>query len=698
MKIRYLSIHTLICLCLLVCSLLSCSDKIDKSDIYTFKGMTVADYIRSCPSLSIYAQLMDVSQVSDRSQSTVSSLLGIYGHFTVFVPTDQAIRDYLDNYYGKDNYRLDTLPQTLVRKIVNSGIIDMGKEDAWKSRNIPSGYLPDATVNGLYLYFERGDFGEGATIRINDQCRLTREDIEADNGYVNIIDHVIQPGPSTIPGLIAATDNLRIFSLLLETTSWADSMTRYRDDDYIQLRISHPRYRLFNYTVFAETDDVFQREWNVPAPEMDEDNVMTNWQDILQAISQHCAEITPDATSTDYTSSDNAVNQFVSYHLLPFLEWYKNWATLRNEYGANTYLYEKGLADIPHDGGNPPSHAVYYYQTMGKPNRLIQLTYLPQPEKEGVYINRHSLFDPSRGGHWQELACMREGALILPDNGQRKQYAANGIYYPINHILTYDKDVPEKVLNQRIRYHEFMNLPEEITTLSVGPNNGFDTSSMMHIIPLGFCDNMIGNMANWIKGSNFFYMAYNLIIHPSSGEFKFKLLPVPFAGEWEIRISHLYNILHCYLGNSKNGPMEDLGIKYYTKMWAPEWEPDYNGNYEYQSFLPDTMVAIEQDKQCRQHGFMKMPFGFGMISHKGVYHSARCYKSNIGENGYIRSFPNARARRTIIYRGFMTPEKDYWVKVKELASEIDENRYYLDCIELVPRSVYANPDREEDWW
>ena len=94
---------------------------------------------------------------------------------------------------------------------------------------------------------------------------------------------------------------------------------------------------------------------------------------------------------------------------------------------------------------------------------------------------------------------------------------------------------------------------------------------------------------------------------------------------------------------------------------------------------------------------MKMPFGFGMISHKGADHSARCYKSDIG-NGSILSIPNARARRTIIYRGFMTPEKDYWVKVKELASEIDENRYYLDCIELVPRSVYANPDREEDWW
>ena len=102
--------YCILLICLLVCSLLSCSDKVDKSDIYTFKGMTVADYIRSCPSLSIYAQLMDVSQISDRSQSTVSSLLGIYGHFTVFVPTDQAIRNFLDDHYVKNNYRLDTLP------------------------------------------------------------------------------------------------------------------------------------------------------------------------------------------------------------------------------------------------------------------------------------------------------------------------------------------------------------------------------------------------------------------------------------------------------------------------------------------------------------------------------------------------------------------------------------------------------------
>ena len=76
----------------------SCSDRIDKRDMYTFTDVTVADYIRSCPQLSTFARLMDMSQLSDRTQSTVGSLLGVYGNYTVFAPTNEAIKEYLDAY------------------------------------------------------------------------------------------------------------------------------------------------------------------------------------------------------------------------------------------------------------------------------------------------------------------------------------------------------------------------------------------------------------------------------------------------------------------------------------------------------------------------------------------------------------------------------------------------------------------------
>ena len=81
---------------LMLLLLSSCSDRIDKRDMYTFTDVTVADYIRSCPQLSTFARLMDMSQLSDRTQSTVGSLLGVYGNYTVFAPTNEAIKEYLD--------------------------------------------------------------------------------------------------------------------------------------------------------------------------------------------------------------------------------------------------------------------------------------------------------------------------------------------------------------------------------------------------------------------------------------------------------------------------------------------------------------------------------------------------------------------------------------------------------------------------
>ena len=104
-----------------------------------------------------------------------------------------------------------------------------------------------------------------------------------------------------------------------------------------------------------------------------------------------------------------------------------------------------------------------------------------------------------------------------------------------------------------------------------------------------------------------------------------KLLPVPFEGEWEVRISELIGIFHFYMGNSKDGYMEDLGFKDFrsTGRLLPLYEPDYEGQNEYITCRPDSMIAMEIDKQCRQHGFLKAPYGIG-----GIYtYSTQCFHS-----------------------------------------------------------------------
>ena len=73
----------------------------------------------------------------------------------------------------------------------------------------------------------------------------------------------------------------------------------------------------------------------------------------------------------------------------------------------------------------------------------------------------------------------------------------------------------------------------------------------------------------------------------------------------------------------------------------------------------------------------------------GIYTSARCFKRSL--------LPGSTAPehfRFIIYRGYMTPEKEYWIKLVPLTKCYQ--KYHL--MELVPSSVYNNPEQPEDWW
>ena len=99
---------------------------------------------------------------------------------------------------------------------------------------------------------------------------------------------------------------------------------------------------------------------------------------------------------------------------------------------------------------------------------------------------------------------------------------------------------------------------------------------------------------------------------------------------------------------------------------------------------------MEHNKQCRRHDIMYAPYGYGYIqSMNGIYTSARCLKRSL--------LPGSTAPehfRFIIYRGYMTPEKEYWIKLVPLTKCYQ--KYHL--MELVPSSVYNNPEQPEDWW
>ena len=65
----------------------SCSEQIDESNLYTFTGETITDYLRSDSTLSDFAQITDYAGLSDR--------LSAYGTYTCFAPTNEAVKEYI---------------------------------------------------------------------------------------------------------------------------------------------------------------------------------------------------------------------------------------------------------------------------------------------------------------------------------------------------------------------------------------------------------------------------------------------------------------------------------------------------------------------------------------------------------------------------------------------------------------------------
>ena len=710
----------------------SCEDKIDKRDMYTFTGQTAMDYINSNPNLSSFAKILTISRNGRRSNSsTVATLLGTRGEYTVYAPNNEAIKLYLDSIYGSTDYMLDTMSQEVADRIVLVSIMDFAlREKAWREANLHEGALEPGTLDDQHLIVKYGDWGEGAYIKLNNAARLIKADIEVDNGYVNIIDRVLPPPPSSLYGLIQQTPNLRIFSMLLELTSWGDSIIRYEDkvyndsiyfakgyDRYSKSVIPIPRYRLYGYTAFVEPDEVFQKDWGIPQIEIDTStNAISNRDEILSVINARCREAYPDAADNDYTSMGNAVNQFVSYHLFEGKYLYKMLAGSRSEFGFK-------WPDLKPDPGfeesakDPylPTDTWDYFRTMGKPNRLIKVTRLWQTEQR--FINRHSYYNNAFNGDYQETSCDHEGTEVCKDNGTYDNFCLNGYYYPVSHVLLYDDYVRHAVLNERIRYNLVYDEPNIMNILRMDcprfywygyttdpiTNEKFNrTIEPSYFIPPEYCKN-ISFKKDRIRvtsgESARFYKALGSFIREN--DITFKLYPVPYAGNWEIRIANIRDgLVNYYMGNSMKGKMEKIGPPHDLRMDKrrillhkyidlPHTTIRLTERFQRE----DSLFHMEGDHVARLHDMMLGPFG---IMGRSRSDPSLTYSSFIARV-YLQLC------RIIVYRGYMTPDKDYYIRLQNLNDKAKESQYdhawcRFHLIELVPESVYANPNRQEDWW
>lgn len=687
-------------------ALTSCSEKIDEGNLYTFTGQTVIDYLRSNPDLSEFVQISDSAGMSDR--------LSAYGTYTCFAPTNEAVETYLQGLWD-DNTRSDhnklyddaTLP--LMERLMRSEKRDSLCKDIVEAQITGQKQTSNDLLTGNSITMMGGNSHipkvVNDSITIDGVSKLIERDLQMENGIVHIIDKMFFRSNNYITDEMESMGVYKIWVDALKATgldkqlqerertsgiSWfeIDPENAYPFADY-------PTACKVGYTIFAEPDAVLEQngitDWqSLAAKAKDWYASSASWYSYVQ---DHGIEV---STGTDYENQWNVLNMFLRYHILKYVV-----PTDKLVYSFNE------ITDID----------VYeYYRTM-LPYTMFKVTGIKDHGSVSkLFINRQ-LNTPTLTSVPGSTSRTSESYLtanqvvnegIQIDGSRLKinsRQASNGYIHPINGILVYNQDVPNKVLNERMRF-DFMSLLDESMTNNFRGASGKDLISLfgrtdrtdyINIrVPEGYFENM--KIYNG-EASKVYYLVKDEAKCRGANEdcwndyqgdelyvlgaydFAVKLPPVPKTGTYELRFGYVNNgartIVQFYLGNSSDrASMQPIDIPLNQNVQATTigWTDPSN----------ETDLGAATDKAMHNRGWMRGPNYFS--NYKGGANQLARFKGTEGQQHI----------RRIVTKQTFEQGKEYWFRCKTAMPENLTAQFELDYIELVPANVYNNSTLTED--
>ena len=665
---NYCGIGVLLASCAAL-TLNSCKENIDDSNLYTFTGEMMIDHLRDNPDFSSYYEILGRVHPSKRSSSTMHELLAARGNYTCFAPTNEAIDLYIDSLLtiGEvSSKEVSELPDSVAEYIVFNSIIDHGNNEAIASTEFDKAENY-ANMNDRYITFTYTNAEDGSTvIYANTNSKITEMDIEVENGYIHVIDKVLSPSKATVADLIEATPNLSFFGGLLEMTGWDDKLLVWRDDAYEDFEEAgevistktgnsqYPEHRYLGFTVFVEPDSVYEA------------NGINSVAELMTYLQNNAYYNEGTSYGEDYTNPENAVNQFVAYHILPELLTWNNMVIWSNEKGY--------FSGSPNDGTSFNVNVWEYYETLDPHRRSMKITGI----RNGKRINRQSEYNLVT---YRERNVNIEGVKINETNGENENYARNGYYFPIDEILLWTSDVPNKVLNERMRYDICSLLPELMTNgLRMNKTNGTDW-----VFKHDYFDNVLNmtdeTVFNYLPnqgnaGSATTWLDYQTDEWNIQGvyDFTMKLPPVPYTGTYEIRYGINANgnrgMAQIYVGENPNN-LAAYGIPLDLRLGGSSTMV----NWQSDTSLGNEDAIMEKDKAMRNNGYMKGPAYFFPASGVPGRDCTNCL-------------------RRIVYTGRLEAGKTYYIRFKSVLDS-SNTEFFFDYLELVPRTIY-NGDISED--
>lgn len=671
-------------------SLTSCKEDIDESNLYTFTGETIEDYLANRPD-----KFSSFNYILQRTE--LDKLLSGYGTYTCFAPDNEAVAAYIDSLYNDETNK--ELPHNGMTENSLEGLTDSLCNDIAKFHLAATKVMAINMENGMTINTMLGrdintsiDSISGKTI-INSYSLITGMDNELENGVLHEVNHVIRRSNLLVSGEMENHKDLSIFADALKLTGLADSLTqqsRKLTAPANSYNFYTPENAVLGYTIFAETNTTLgQNDIHSVTDLINHANKVyggcaaqgSGWYDYYRNNNIQVS------TGNDYANPNNCLNMWVRYHILK----------QRVSYDKMVYSWNE-ISKVP---------LYEYYETM-LPMTLVKVLRSSKAGAGKLFLNRYeansSLTDQVGELGSESIHQVVDGHSGIEITKQNIQ-ALNGYIHPINGMLEYEEWVPKGVLNERIRF-DATTMTKELASANLRGATGAEINALNGAkkgqdgnlggdyirIPVDFSENMViyngestrlyylpGRENNW---NNFQGDEFN---SKGNVDLAFRLPPVP-DGTYELRVGVSLNgnrgMYQFYLGEGTNNrtKMEALDIPLDERteiVKNMDGTPDAQTGWTLYTAMED--MGVETDQAMHNLGWMRGPLYYTVG--KGTSTYARATKESI---------------RRIVTRKELH-QGTYWFRIKS-ALDDDSRQMYFDYLELVPVNVYNNTRYLEDMY
>lgn len=660
----------------------SCLQEMAPGNRYTFTGETIAEFLEGREeTFSDFIYCL--------KQANVWGEMKTYGHYSCFAPTNDAFElMFQQEKYAKDGI---TSVEQLTKEQCDTIAFTHLCNYEFYCTDLIDGALPYPNMLDRYLVYTTDsavneDGMYEVIYRINKDSRIIARDDTLQNGVMQIVDKVIAPSNRFLPDEIKLDPNLTLFYRILNATGLEDSLTAYLDPTYPELPVDStderyakaaghthktgqeedievfPDQRRFMFTVFAVSDSVFE----VALGKNKEDITLEDLEAYAKSIYDEA--FPEDAGSYDgpdnYRNRKSPLNRFISYHILPVQLSYNNLTMSQDEIKSNFTGWE--FLDIEE-----------FYETM-MPHSIMRIS---NPKTGGIYINRKGT--PKNGG------VSHTGVRIwTPNESGSTQDALNGWYHYVDEPVVYSKVVREEVLNTRMRIMCQTLSPDFINSGARGRLVTEFGGAVVYGFLDGFCKNLKLNSASemWVRYRQPGFSCFGGEEISILGQYDVtvKLPPVPTSGTYEIRMAYCSmasstadrGVVQVYLRQGIDGADEPCDIP--INLVIPSTDPRVGG-------IPDSELeadggksaVIANDKAMHNRGWMKGP-----ASYSSGGHTLRSQEDFV---------------RKILSTSYMYSNQDYYLRIR-LVDDLGKPEPVcpFNCIEIVPKSVYAGEIVPED--